>query len=267
MMMELADLIQHNEMRLPGKPNAALQYSYILSDTDTHEAPLVVFINGLVLPQSGWSLTIDTVIQQCNDKGKTRPAMLTYDRYGQGLSDPDPTDQGKPDGHTHDLNDAARDLGSILEHFTSQVLPNSDSQPTSARNDRLVVFVCNSIGCPLARLFAQQNPNVCSAFIFLDSMMANTDFVSMFPDPDAVGFDKGSLPAGLTEEDIRNAREIYRRVFHPTVPNKERLDRSNAAQLLPYSDKPILGAPCGWGPLLTVVGHDWDVFAAENKVG
>jgi hypothetical protein len=40
----------------------------------------------------------------------------------------------------------------------------------------------------VARLYAGEYPSTVSAIQFLDSMMADCDFVSIWPDPDAPGF-------------------------------------------------------------------------------
>lgn len=203
------------------------------------------------------------LVGRYHEANKTRPALLAYDRFGQGKSDADPADEGRDDGKTHDLNDVVHDLYDFLEKFYKE---KGILCPLSQANGVQLIFVCNSIGCPIARLFAQEHPATVSALLFLDSMMTDTDFVSLFPDPDAADFDPDSLPSGLTVDDIREARQVYGQFFHPTVPNRERLDRSNVSQLLPYSYAPKLAGPGGRGPLLTVVGHDWDFFAAENKV-
>ena len=241
-------MIQHGELRLPTKPAAALRYSYLPGDAGADS--LVVFINGLLLPRSGWHLTVESFVKQQQEKAKTRPGLITYDRFGQGESDADPVGD-------HDMEEVVRDLYT----FIAIVKTRLETKRVS------LVLVCNSIGCPIARLFNKAHPALVSAFLFLDSMMANTDFVSIFPDPDAPGFDEEALPQGVTVDGLRKARDVYGRYFHPTVPNKERLDRSNAAQLLPHSDKPALSGLGTLGPLLTVVGHDWDVFALENEVG
>jgi len=243
--------VEHNVLYLERKKTARLYYSFSNGDSDNEI--LIVFINGLMVPRSGWEPTIERVVQIRQEKGRTLPAMLAYDRFGQGDSDPDPTDKGD---QTHSLDDAVHDLHDFVAQFRQQM---------NMQNKRLV-FVCNSIGCPIARLFDQVYPGNVSAFLFLDSMMANTDFVSLIPDPDATDFDEKALPADVTSNDLRKAREITQKVFYPSVPNKEKLDRSNTSTLLPYSDRPALSGSAGRGPLLTVVGHDWEVFAAENEV-
>ena len=145
-----------------------------------------------------------------------------------------------------------------------------------------MLFIANSIGCPLARLYSQTYhppstpseslPVVVVGYIFLDSMMANSDFVSppLFPDPDSRDFDESKLPDGITTNDIRHARDMFGRYFHPDVPNPERFDRRNLRELLPFADRPalprvkiVVASGEEVDPKMVVVGHDWDVFA-EN---
>ena len=97
----------------------------------------------------------------------------------------------------------------------------------------------------------------------------------MFPNPDDDGdswppnpsagpnpnFDPGSLPAGITVEELRGVRLRWGHMFHPSVVNKEGLSRLNLAQLLPYPEKPRLN-----GVLVAVVGHDPEVFAEHNEM-
>lgn len=88
--------------------------------------------------------------------------------------------------------------------------------------------------------------------LFLDSIIASTDFVSIFS------------PAIEPEEerkDLAKAREVVRRIFHPSVPNAEGFDRTTLAGLLPLDDGPPLPSK----PFVTVVGHDFDVFARDSE--
>lgn len=154
------------------------------------------------------------------------------------------------------------DLHQLLVQVCEDVLQLA--APENGGDTRLV-FVANSIGCAIARLYAAAHPGTAAGFLFLDSMMANTDFVSLFPDPDAPEFEPGNLPEGVSAEDVRHAREQYQRMFHPTVPNHEHFDRRDLRELLPFADKPLLPAgPGGHDPVLTVVGHDWHVFARNS---
>ena len=181
--------------------------------------------------------------------------MLAYDRYGVGMSDRDPLDRGREEGHGHDCQDAAGDLGFLIQHFE--------------KGQKLkVVLVANSIGCAIARLFAERNP--VAAVLFLDSIMADSNF-DFWPNPDAPGFDARSLPADVSVPILRQQREKFAAVFRPDAINREGLSRRNLARLLPHCDAPmLLGAtftteePGGGSPWVTVVGHDFDAFAAES---
>ncbi|KAK3296345.1 Alpha/Beta hydrolase protein [Chaetomium fimeti] len=255
--------MEDRNITLKTKPGAPLHVSIAhhqpqderqLSDT------LVVFLNGLVLPRAGWFETVEHLSKLRSDSNQPTPALLCYDRYGQGKSDSDPFDiQDSPYGH--DARAAIADLHQLLIQVSQDELHRQVE-------DLRIILVCNSIGCPLARLYAAEHPGRVGAYLFLDSMMANTDFVSVFPDPAEPDFDESQLAEGVTAEGLRHARDKFREFFHPTVPNSERLDRRNLRELLPHASEPALpNAPGGDPPLLTVVGHDWDEFADQCEKG
>ncbi|VBB87182.1 Putative protein of unknown function [Podospora comata] len=260
---------------LTTKPSASLRASVFSAHSPSTSRNLsdvlVVFLNGLVLSRRAWSPAISHLLSSFSDNNQHPPTILTYDRYGQGDSDHDPTDDPNTIPYSHDAHDIVFDLHQLLTQFTSSSphLPNLES----AR----LVFVCNSIGCPLARLYAHAHADQTqiSAYLFLDSMIANTDFVSIFPDPDDAGFDPGSLPKGVSPQELRYTRSQFRKFFHPTVPNPEHFDRRKLAEMLPFSDRPSLPLiaapgdekPSEKAPLLTVVGHDWDEFAEQCEKG
>ncbi|KAK6355948.1 hypothetical protein TWF718_000325 [Orbilia javanica] len=240
---------------LPHKPSASLSCTFIKGTTNI----LVVFLNGLGLPQSHWW----PCITQFLSLDHTHPSILTYDRYGQGLTtDTDPQDEGQsplPPGHRHDIVSVTKDLHILIDTIsTKHQIPLAETP---------LVLVANSIGCPLARYYSQTYPATVAGLILLDSYMTDTNFIDLYPDPDAPGFDKHTLPDGITVENIRAAREGMGKLFHPSVTNKEGFWRGNITTLLPHSYEPKLLA---WrqgdksGPYVTVVGHDWDVFAEES---
>src|ERR1700730_15480085 len=73
---------------LSSKPTAKLSYSFIPATGSNANQPLIVFLNGLGLPASSWIPTITSLATMT-----PHPPMLSYDRYGQGLStDRDPLD-------------------------------------------------------------------------------------------------------------------------------------------------------------------------------
>ena len=163
---------------LPHKPSATIACSYVPGTT-----VLVVFINGLMSDKSSWIPVMSGIIRQRKTLASQEfPSMLAYDRYGVGMTeDRDPLDHGREQGHGHDCSDAAEDLHYLISHF---------SKGLKLR----VVLVANSIGCAIARLYAQNHP--VAAMLLLDSIMANSDF-DFWPDPDAPGFIKEDLPDDL----------------------------------------------------------------------
>jgi pimeloyl-ACP methyl ester carboxylesterase len=251
---------------LEGKHGAKIHYTYYPASAAPkfgHNNPfsqsIIVFLNGLMLPRSSWDQSINAFLEKRVRAGLPYPALLSYDRLGQGDSDRDPNDQEPPPCHGHDVMSAVRDL----RQFTLQIWTEhlTRSSPTQFP---CIVFVCNSIGCAIARLFAQKYPGTVVGMMFLDSIMANSDFQKLWPDPDAPGFDPHSLPGDVTADEVRETRAKYKAMFHPEVPNMEGLSRRNLATLLPDADGPKLEGWGGTGPYLTVVGHDWETFAEQS---
>ncbi|KAK6001117.1 hypothetical protein QM012_003200 [Aureobasidium pullulans] len=236
--------INHGTIQLSTKPNANLSYSFLSGDATTKT--LVVFLNGLIMPKISWEHTILAIQSKLRDTEMPRPHLLAYDRYGQGTSDKDP--QGD-----HDVQDTAHDLHTLLVEFCDEELKTTFP-------GQQVVFVCNSIGCAVARLFAKTYPATISGFIFLDSIMAHVDLVELWPDPDTPGLED-ELPEGTTLDDMRRVKEEYRKRFDVAAPNPEGLNRKTLAGLLPEANAPKLQG----NPLLTVVGHDDETFAQENE--
>ncbi|KAB8279600.1 hypothetical protein BDV30DRAFT_222168 [Aspergillus minisclerotigenes] len=204
-------------LSLATKPNAQLCYSFQPA-VGTVNPALVVFVNGLGLPQTSW------------EGGQTTnrdPGNITAEDLMHG----------------HDTLTVVRDLHQLLTQIASEKM--GISEPSRLP----LVLVSNSIGGALARLYAR-----------ISRVLANSDFVSIYPDPDAPGFDPTSLPEGVTADDIRTARAYMQRVFHPSNGSREGLSRKNLAQLLPDSDGPKLQGPDGRGPWVTVVGHEFEAF-------
>jgi pimeloyl-ACP methyl ester carboxylesterase len=258
---------------LSSKPAAKLSYSFIPAAGSDARQPLIVFLNGLGLPASSWIPTMTSLASKT-----PHPPMLSYDRYGQGLStDRDPLDaKAENPEHGHDCVDVVRDLRQLI----SQICNGKDLKvPAGSENSSELVeppifFIANSLGGAVARLYADQYPCTVSAILFLDSIMADCDFVSIWPDPDAPGFAEKNLPLpeGVTEEGLRETSAKYGKVFHPVtgiMGKAEGLSRKNLTELLPNPDKPVLRfEEEGKGPWITVVGHGFDMFAEEGqKVG
>ncbi|KAI0856330.1 Alpha/Beta hydrolase protein [Xylaria cubensis] len=258
--------ITFESIRLDTKPTACLECSKVQSaGHPAYTDILVVFLNGLLAPQSFWLPVMALMLRRLKigesgiDNDVSRPQMLAYDRYGQGRTiDRDPGDEGKEEGYGHDTLDVVHDLHQLI----GQAMRDSNNQ------SKRIMFVANSIGCAIARLYAQEYPRTVAGMLLLDSIMANSDFVSIFPDPDSPDFDPGSLPQDVTPEMLCETRRKFREVFHPSVKNPEGLDRRNLAALLPDADRPRLDQGFGGkAPLVTVVGHDPEWFAKESLQG
>ncbi|PVH98394.1 hypothetical protein DM02DRAFT_615816 [Periconia macrospinosa] len=257
-----------SSIALEHRKGAKIHYTYYPHSPSKSNRPnpfaksLVVFLNGLIMPRASWRNAIHDFLQKRINAQLPYPALLSYDRYGQGDSDRDPNDKQPPPCHGHDCMSAIRDLHQFILQIWKEHLDISNPTGFPA-----LIFVCNSIGCALARLFAQTYPGTVLGLLFLDSIMANSDFVSLWPDPDAPDFDPQQLPPGVTEKDVRDTREKYRLMFHPEVPNNEGLTRRNLSELLPDAHLPRLQGFGGEGPYLTVVGHDWETFAEQSFTG
>ncbi|KAF2763407.1 hypothetical protein EJ05DRAFT_482213 [Pseudovirgaria hyperparasitica] len=255
--------LQHGFLRLPGKESAKLAYTFCKSPSNDPVATLIVFVNGLMLPRSPWEAVMHHFYGECLDAAVPCPPMLSYDRYGQGDSEQDPKDatSEKEEGYGHDVMDAVDDLHGILLHL------GTDKFGHIKLGTSKLILVCNSIGCAIARLFAQRYPSTVCGLLFLDSIIANSDLVSFIPDPDAPNFKKGELPDGVTLEMLRETRKKFMKIFHPSVKNAEGLDRRSLPSLLPSAHGPKLVGLKGNRPFLTVVGHDPEKFAEDGETG
>lgn len=264
-----SSILSNETIRLPHKPNATLSYGFTKGRGNLGDTHLLVFLSGLLGTQSGWHETVERLTKSWEDDGNNnRPALLTYDRYGQGQSARDPYDETNEFGH--DLHEVVQDLKALASEVWKLKIPSPQSPSrSSTKHEPKLIFVANSVGCVIGRFFAQVYPGTTSALLFLDSNIANSDQVSLFPDPDARDFDPDSLPADVTIDDLRQARKHYHDMFSPDMPNPENFNRSNIPDLLPHADSPALkgSEPGGCGPWITVVGHDWDKFAEDGADG
>ena len=248
--------ISAGTVKLTTKPSASIHYTFVQGNSNHETYRLVVFLNGLIADKASW-LAVMTGIIRTRRTTKGFPSMLAYDRYGQGLSqDRDPQDRGRETGHGHDVADAVTDLHQLITQIAQEQLHRSLEQLQ-------IVLVANSIGCAIARLYAQRYPGKVAALLLLDSIMANSNF-DFWPDPDSEGFDVNQLPEDVTIEILRKQRARFAAMFSPNVANQEGLSRRDLAQLLPHSDRPRIIGPDAKGPWVTVVGHDPDHFAMES---
>ena len=244
--------IKDYSLALDTKPGASIQYTFAQSREPDHSF-LLVFLNGLMAGKSSWLPTMAGIIRT----DPNFPPMLAYDRYGQGLTeDRDPQDIGREEGYGHDVKDAASDLRQLVKQVCKERSVAKGSIPQ-------LVLVANSIGCAIARLFAQENPGQVVGMVLLDSIVANSNF-EFWPDPDAEGFHAGQLPDDVSVDVLRQQRAKFRAILGLFTKNREGLDRRSLPGLLPYSDEPKLTGPHNRGLFITVVGHDFETFAQES---
>ena len=249
-------------MSLPRKPSARVAYRLFPSTASSKSHLRVIFLNGLGLPMEGWLPAIRLLLSPYLAESAAGPpfSILTYDRYGQGATaDRDPEDAAAADPkHGHDVAAIAHDLHALLQHVEA-------AQPNGHSPHRLLL-VSNSLGGAVSRVHAQLYPeDAVVAYLFLDCVLANSTFVDLVPDCDAASFDASTLPPSVTAEQLRLFRQKMAASFHPNNGSAEGTSRRNLASLLPHADAPALPRTAGGGaPLVTVVGHSWQAFAAES---
>ncbi|TVY35243.1 hypothetical protein LOCC1_G007925 [Lachnellula occidentalis] len=239
-------------------PSLQLSCSFIPNSpsSSSPQTSLIIFLNGIGVPHTLW-YPVAQLLKKDNEKC---PPMLMYDRIGQPASrgrNQDVPGSGRPRGHGRDCLDAAHDLHELIAHTAAKHLGIA-----SARVDTLrVILVASSVSCAIARLYAAEYPSTVSACLLLDSTLANSDTVSVFPDPEAPGFDAGNLLAGVTVEMLKDARRKIARVYGSEAENPEGLWRGTLPGLLPCADGPKLPGM----PWVTVLEHDPAVFPAQVK--
>ncbi|CAG8959041.1 hypothetical protein HYFRA_00012821 [Hymenoscyphus fraxineus] len=236
---------------LPSKPHSPLAYEIFEGDAENNL--LVVFLNGLALPQGGWTPVI-SLFQQSNISPK--PWMLTYDRFGQGESarDPRETLPGREPGYAHTLDEVTDDLHELIK----TLFPERSSR---------IVFVNNSIGAHVARRYADRFPTIVEGILFLDSNPGNSEYADIWPNPRDPSFDlEKMVPAGVSLQDYEAVYAKMTAIFAADAKNKEGFDRRQIKHILPDPSKPKLkgSKSSDEGPWITVVGHELEAFENEE---
>lgn len=252
----LTPLVPSELLTIPSKPTAPISYTLFpaIGDEISSVKHLIVIVNGLGLPAASWAPSISVL----RSSVKSCPTILTYDRYGQGLTTArDPIDGTKERGH--DFLDVVVDLHEIITTIASTSLGLPAADVASGKLHLLLVGA--SIGAPIARLYSQNHPGLVAGLILLDSNIANVNYSDFWPDPDKPNFDPCLVVSDdCTLEQYVKERTKLAKMFDLNVKNPEGLDRTTSPALLPHSSTPLLVGPRGVGPLLSVVGHDPETF-------
>jgi pimeloyl-ACP methyl ester carboxylesterase len=86
-------------LTIPSKPDAPISYTFFPGSDGNRNKQLIIFINGLGLPAASWNAGISLLRSEL----KSYPPILTFDRFGQGLTTSrDPLDKIKG---SHDFFD------------------------------------------------------------------------------------------------------------------------------------------------------------------
>lgn len=252
--------------------------AYIWTDilrpaSETHKCVWLFFVNGLGLSQVAWQPTLKLLQADSYLSSFLGTSIVasTFDRYGQGLSQP--PDNRQP--QSHDCHEAAQEIQYMINRLRLKHLSDL------AHGELSIVIISHSIGVPLTRLafdtsrgYVPDPAPPVRGYIFLDSNMANVDLAELLPSLDV---DPTNLPVDTSLEDLLKARMFYKKLFSLDAPNAENLSRVSMGPAVPAADAPVLPA---WQytrnakhaedlvtnvkPLLRIVEHDPEAFAEES---
>jgi pimeloyl-ACP methyl ester carboxylesterase len=257
------DGIESGFVCLSTKPTARLSYSFIpqpSGHTGRHSKRLLVFLSGIDNSQTIWQGTLTKLVSLSRTNGFDLPPMLAYDRYGAGNSDHDPSDAGKPPEQYHDAVESMRDLHQLI----IQIAPKHLGLAENELHELRIIFCAYSIGCCIARFYADAYPGTVEALLLIDSPPAGTAAENLVPDPDIPEeWEKGRLflPEGTTADQCRDAIRKGRNspLSGHAMTTRERIRWDNMPQLLPSSERPKLRGPEPGMPLVAVVNSDAEV--------
>ncbi|KAF8849788.1 hypothetical protein BDZ45DRAFT_708659 [Acephala macrosclerotiorum] len=179
---------------------------------------LIVYVTGIDSPGAIWYPTVDALLAL--EGSGNLPPMLNIDV------------PGRPKRHGRDCLDAAHDIRDLVTQIGQQKLGVGEEAIDGLR----IFFVASSIGAAICRLYAGAYPKTVSALIILGSTIANSDTISLFPDPQVPGFDVESLSDG----------------------------RGNLPSLVPCSNEPKIVGPSSRMPYVTVIEHDRAKFVEDT---
>jgi len=233
----------------PSSTSTQLSCTFIKSGPGAPLRTLIVFLNGIDSPQTAWYPVIRLIAQQL--AAGNSPPILMYDRVGQG-------DSICSNVRNRDVMAAVMDLRALLERIAETKLRVRKDEVNTIRT----MLVGSSIGCTIARLYAQTFPRTIGGLLLLDPIPTNRAITSLFPDARSPGFFNTPLPSPITPALYEKTRAL---VKNNICENAEGIWMDNVCDYLPFSSLPKLQGPKPNTPLVTVVVHDPDVFALQMK--
>ncbi|KAH8585744.1 hypothetical protein B0O99DRAFT_603047 [Bisporella sp. PMI_857] len=233
-------------------PAVQLSCTFIKAAPGAPLRTLIIFLNGVDCPQSSWYPLMSLISQQ--SASRNSPPILMYDRVGQGKSSSG--NSGK-----RDVLDAVYDLRGLIEKIGEMRLGVSREEVNALR----LCIVASSVGCHIARLYAQTFPKTVGGLLLLDPIIADKDILSLFPNPIAPGYNKSTLPGGISCGILEQTRRKLESAYHPMGLNREGLWLGNIQKYFPLSHLPKLVGPKPNTPCITVILHNPEIFARQMK--
>jgi len=252
---------QNDFIRLRSKPSARLSYSFRpqspIEAGSGRPQRLLIFLSGIDDRSKPWQAAIASFMRISQTRGLSIPPMLIYDRYGLGQSDRHPNETDQNSKVHYSILDAMYDLRELVVQIAPEKLGYKE-----AELDKLnIVFASHSMGCFIARLYAQEYPGTVEALLLIDSGISNVAAQDFIPDPDRPSHVcKYNVPSDVTPDMCRLAiQRVMKTPFNFYGRNREGLYWGNSPELLPHSDAPRLRGPMPGLPLVTVAVNDPEV--------
>lgn len=253
---------QNDFIRLPSKPSARLSYSFrpqSQGETGSGQPQrLLIFLSGIDNRSKSWQAAIASFIRLSQIRRLSIPPILIYDRYGIGLSDRHPSETDKHSKLRYSILEAMYDLHELVVQIALEKLGYKEAEVHRLN----IVFASHSMGCFIARLYAQEYPGTVEALLLIDSGISNTAVQDFVPDPDRpTHVYKYNVPSDVTPDMCRLAiQRIMKSPFNFYGRNREGMYWGNSPELLPHNDAPRLRGPRSGLPLVTVVVNDPEVM-------
>ena len=262
---DLIDLegFQNDFIRLSSKPSARLNYSFrpqTPGEASTKRSQsLLVFLSGVDDRRKSWKAAIASFMWLSQCQGVPLPPMLLYDRYGLGLSDRHPSDADRNSKERYSILNAMYDLHELIVQIAQEKLGYQEAEVPRLN----IVFASHSLGCFIARLYAQAFPGTVDALLLVDSGISNTALQDFIPNPDKPSHSyKYQVPSDVTPDMCRFAiQRILKSPFNFRGRNREGMYWGNSPELLPRSDAPRLRGSRAGLPLVTVIVNDPEVMS------